>query len=604
MGPDDNYIYVDHSHDDERVYPEEEKIEFGFDNDYQDDEIKDEPVEDEATDNQESETTSQEIGEKLRHKPRRNLHVKSRISDVVMGETRLKPEEVKTVRGEFIEEDDEPLHKPAPRDDYVVEAEIVDDDEELNIFNDNFSDSDNDDEFYFDEENEELNIFNDELPDMNNDKGSDDDVLHIVDNAKKDYLDDIFVGEEIKKEHDSQVPQENDIQMEREVPDIEEPQDEIQNEDPVDENEAQVTQEEAGDGVTYYQGSNDVTSKLRKNNFYYEEERPRSVKESIQGIKKDMRYINKSLKEIENPTQIDYVSVVDRTEEYNPADYLNMPSDDDSDLIIQREEELTFAEKEEQRIEKELNGDALNKEINGDEDVIIPVHQQFQKEELRDQALENIIQSADEDYKEIEKERFQRNNTLKSFDDHKLPGKRPYEDNIVDYVESDDIGLNSSDDLYKQPINKVSDSVKLIVDIEGPIHVNEVINRIKNSCHIKRAGSNLKKTVNSAIVNAENNGEIIRIGDFLYDASNNDVLIRRRNKPNIDLISDEEIAKSIELVLTHKQNITTKQIPKETSRNFGFKSTSKKTASRINSVLDLMIANNRVKIENDFVELK
>ena len=114
----------------------------------------------------------------------------------------------------------------------------------------------------------------------------------------------------------------------------------------------------------------------------------------------------------------------------------------------------------------------------------------------------------------------------------------------------------------------------------------------------------MKKTVNSAISNAENKGEIIKIGDFLYDASNNDVLIRRRNKPNIDLISDEEIAKSIELVLTHNQNITTKQIPKETSRNFGFRSTSKKTATRINSVLDLMIATNRVKIENDFVELK
>ena len=610
LGSDDDYIYVDHSHDDERVYPEEEKIEFGFDDDYNDNEIKEEHVEEEPVDSQESETTSQEIGEKLKHKPRRNLHVKSRISDVVMGETRLKPEEVKTVKGEFIEDDDEPLHKPAPRDDYVVEAEIVKDDEELNIFNDKFSDSDNDNEFYFDEENEELNIFNDELPDMKNDISSDEDVLNIVDNAKKDYLDDIFVSEEVKTETDSQpsvdaeVPQDNDFESQTEVIDIEEPQAEIQNEETAEENESEINPEATGDGVTYYQGSNDVTSKLRKNNFYYEEERPRSVKESIQGIKKDMKYINKSLKEIENPTHIDYVSVVDRTEEYNPADYLNMPSDDDSDLIIQREEELTFAEKEEQRIEKEMNNDALNRAISGEEDVIIPVHQQFQKEELRDQALENIIQSADEDYKEIEKERFQRNNTLKSFDDHKLPGKRSYEENIVDYVESTEIGLNSSDDLYKQPISKVSDSVKLIVDIEGPIHVKEVINRIKDSCHIKRAGSNLKKTVNSAIVNAENNGEIIRIGDFLYDASNNDVLIRRRNKPNIDLISDEEIAKSIELVLTHKQNITTKQIPKETSRNFGFKSTSKKTASRINSVLDLMIANNRVKIVNDFVELK
>jgi hypothetical protein len=56
--------------------------------------------------------------------------------------------------------------------------------------------------------------------------------------------------------------------------------------------------------------------------------------------------------------------------------------------------------------------------------------------------------------------------------------------------------------------------------------------------------------------------------------------------------------------LTYNQNITTNQIAKATSRNFGFRSTSKKTATRINSVLDLMIANNRVKIENDVVELK
>jgi thiamine kinase-like enzyme len=158
--------------------------------------------------------------------------------------------------------------------------------------------------------------------------------------------------------------------------------------------------------------------------------------------------------------------------------------------------------------------------------------------------------------------------------------------------------------LYKKPISNVADSVKLIVDIEGPIHVNEVTKRIKDSCHIKRAGSNLKKTVNAAIADAENTGKIIKIGDFLYDASNNDVVIRKRNKPNIDLISDEEIAKSIELVLTYNQNITTNQIAKATSRNFGFRSTSKKTATRINSVLDLMIANNRVKIENDVVELK
>ena len=141
------------------------------------------------------------------------------------------------------------------------------------------------------------------------------------------------------------------------------------------------------------------------------------------------------------------------------------------------------------------------------------------------------------------------------------------------------------------------------MDIEGPIHVNEVVKRIKDSCGIKRAGANLKKTVNAAINEAENQGYIMRIGDFLYDASDNNVVIRKRVKPNIDLISDEEISKSIELVVLHNPNVTTKQIAKETSRNFGFRSTSKKTADRINGVLDLMIANNKVKINNDIIEL-
>ncbi|WP_405306835.1 DUF3320 domain-containing protein [Methanobrevibacter sp.] len=606
LGSDEDYIYVDHSNDEpvqDEVKEEtvDDRVDLGSDEDYiYVDHSNDEPTDDDYQSNDEEVKDNEISNEPTNtHHKSRDSFVKSRISDVVMGESKLKPQEVKKVKGEFIEDDDLPLHKPVPKDEFVVDAEIVDD--ELNALNDNLPDWD-------EEEDEEWNIFNDNLPDWDNNDDSDD-VLDIVNDAKKEYIDEIFEDTEIdgdRKVFDLEDGPEDapvdDSGIEREIPDY--------NEGNVQDNESYETADEedivqdSGEGVTYYQGSNDVTSKLRKNNFYYEDNKPRSVKDSIRGFKKDMKYINKSLKEIENPTQIDYVSVVDRTEEYDPADYLNMPSDDDSDKIIQREEELTFAEQEEMRIEQEMGMDGLQKDIGGDDNVIVPVHQQYSREELKDQALENIIQSANEDYKEIEKERRKRDNQLRAFDDHKLPGKRKLEDNITDYVEANDIGLNSSDDLYKKPISNVADSVKLIVDIEGPIHVSEVTKRIKDSCHIKRAGANLKKTVNAAIENSENSGSIIRIGDFLYDASNNDVLIRRRNKPNIDLISDEEIAKSIELVLTYNSNISTKQVAKETSRNFGFRSTSKKTATRINSVLDLMIANNRVKIDNDYVELK
>ena len=647
LGSDDDYIYVDHSHDEEHVMDDEpDKVNI------EDFAYKEEYVADDEPDEVHSEEPVEEVQEPPRQRPksRRTNFVKSIIADVVNGESQLEQKEIETVKGEIMEEDEVPIHKPAPRDDSVVEAEIIFDGEELNVLNDDFSDL-NKDEVPLERpapkmdytEGEELNIFTDELPDLHNDDVHDE-AVDIVGRAMEEFLDDVFDNEDLRNEPAGESMFKNDDNNEISHDKVtrdelfesnnsydEEPHDGVVSDDLFEsrhsENESETEKpqvneviieennpareevrkepdEDIGDGVTYYQGSNDVRSKLRKNNFYYDDEKPKSVRDSIKGIKKDMEYINKSLKEIENPTHIDYVSVVDRTEEYDPNDYLSRPNDDDSDKIIEKEEELTFAEKEEQRIEKEMMMDALEKEISSDEDVIVPVHEQFRREELKDQALEDIILSANEDYKEIEKERHMKNNQLKAFDDKKLPGKGNMEDEIISYVQIDDIGLHSSDELYKQPIEKVAKSVKDIVDIEGPIHVKEVTKRIKDSCNIKRAGSNLKKRVNAAIGEAEKSGDIIKIGDFLYDASNNNIIIRKRNKPNIDLISDEEIAKNIETVLLHKSDVTTSQIAKETSRNFGFKSTSKKTATRINSVLDLMIANNKVKIDNDIVELK
>ena len=583
LGSDDDYIYVDHSNDE--VVEETETA----GDDSQDDDFEDKP---------------QEI--KTPNRSKRPNFVKSIISEVVSGETKLEPEEIEVVRGEIIEED-VPLHKPAPKDENVVEAEIVNGQD---YYSEDILEKPTPKKDYF-EEDEELNIFTDELPDLNN-EGYDEiheEATRVIDKAMNEFMKGVLESDDLDIHEDSPIDESiQDRFVDEEIDDAGiNVEDSFVDEEISDDNKTDIFEEEEiteGDAkdtseyeeeIIYFKGANDVTNPLRKNNVYYNEHKNKSIRDSIKGIKKDMQYINKSLNEIENPTQIDYVSVVDRTEEYDPNDYLSRPSDDDSDKIIQMEEE--------QRSENEFMDDSFEMEIPGNDDVIVTVNNPHVREELKDQALEDIIQTADEDYKEIEKERFQSSNKLKAFDDQKLPGKKSLEDEIIDYVQATDIGLTPQNDLYAQPIPKVAQSIKAIVDIEGPVHIKDVTTRIKDSCNIKRAGSNLKKTVKLAVDEAEKSGEIIKIGDFLYDASNNNVVIRKRNKPNIELISDEEIAKSIELVLIHKQNVSTKQIAKEASRNFGFKSTSKKTASRINGVLDLMIANNTVKIVNDYVEL-
>ena len=248
--------------------------------------------------------------------------------------------------------------------------------------------------------------------------------------------------------------------------------------------------------------------------------------------------------------------------------------------------------------------EALKKEIASDENVIIPIHQEEKKKNIEDLELENIIQDADESYKEIEKERFLQNNKLKAFDNKKLPKKgEKIEDNIVEYQKAEDIGIKSSSELYNKSINDLSNVIYNIVKVEGPVHIDEIIKRIKDSCNLKRAGSKLKKTVQEAIDAGEQSGEIIIIEDFLFDSSSNKVAIRKREKPNIDLISKDEIQKNIETILLIKQDLDTKSLTKIAARNFGFKSTSKKTANKINSVLDAMIAEGKVKIDNNILEL-
>ena len=450
LGSDDDYIYVDHSNDE--IVEETEEGNF-------EDEIIDEPPQNEI---------------KIKNNHRKSNYVKSIISDVVSGEPRLKPEEIETVRGEVIEEDNIHFSKPTPKDENVVEAEIINGDDysetlekptpkgenvvEAEIINgDDFSETlekptPKDDYL---EEDEELNIFTDELPDLTHDEY---DKIHeiatnVIDKAMDEFMDEVFDNKEFNESFEEKIKDKyvddeiienksdqninvnepqvdndfvevstdtgmNDAESDNEIV---ESFDEFKDNDIIDgeikENAADennsdiqdiketddskpIDEVSADEEIIYFKGANDVTNPLRKNNVYYNNEhKNKSIRDSIKGFKNDIKYINKSLNEIENPTQIDYVSVVDRTEEYDPDEYLSRPSDDDSDKIIKMEEELTFAEKEEQRIANELDN------IPVEDDVIVTVNNPQVREEVKDQALEEIIQSANEDYKEIEKER-------------------------------------------------------------------------------------------------------------------------------------------------------------------------------------------------------
>ena len=604
LGPDEDYIYVNHSND------EQSSINYSED--------ENEPPEVEVN-------PLKNILFGNRKPKNKDGLSESRFSNTIRGTTRLDltKEEVKTVHGEIID-DDLIENKPAPKDDEVVEVQIISGDYKNNVGVNPLKDKifENNDDIEPQRINNEGIVFKKNVEGVSEMGGKrnirENDFNRIIDETFEHHPDGSLDDEDISNIASALVNKAFDevisdaLDKKNDKNDVSYINNHINDEsydsnNHIDEKPAQNVKptSTSPDGVTYYKGIDDIKSPLRKNNLYYDgdKNKPKSVKDSIKSGIRDIKYIHKSLHEIENPTEVGYVSVVDRTEEYDENDYLEPIQDYEGEEYVPPEEGLTFAEKEELRYERELQMEKLKKELSSDEDTIVTIHEEERREDIKDQALEDIIQIADEDYKEIEKERFKSNNTLKSFDDNKLPKRGNIEDEIVDYKFASDFGLNSQDDLFNQPIGNVSNSINQIISVEGPINVNEVIKRVKDSCHIKRAGSKMKKQVLRAIKESEKSGNIIRIGDFLYDASSNDVVIRRRVKPKIDLISDEEIAKNIETILSHKQSLTTASLTREVARNFGFKSTSRKTSQKIKSVLDSMIADSTVKLYDDIVEL-
>ena len=208
----------------------------------------------------------------------------------------------------------------------------------------------------------------------------------------------------------------------------------------------------------------------------------------------------------------------------------------------------------------------------------------------------------DQDYQELEKERIKEANVLSAVDNTRLTPTGKLEDYIVPYKEIDDVIIKSATEIYDDE-KKVATAVMDIVSAEGPIHVDMVIRRIRESCNLSRAGTKFKEAIFKAIDRNESHMNLIREEDFLF-IDYDQIAVRKRDKPNIDLISDLEIEKAIDLVLSFEKSLKVKELARIVSRTLGFKSTSKKTSTKILEVIDVMIGKEILVNVNDKIEFR
>lgn len=138
-----------------------------------------------------------------------------------------------------------------------------------------------------------------------------------------------------------------------------------------------------------------------------------------------------------------------------------------------------------------------------------------------------------------------------------------------------------------------------IVKFEGPIHTEELIQRIKVRFGVSSVGNNIRSKIQSVIKYTENSKNIFIKNDFLWPNFEPKDILRRRHEvlsAKIEWICDEEIKKAVSFVLNSQYSTPLEDLIVQASRVLGIKTTHKNTWERIEKLVQSEIENNELTL--------
>ena len=178
----------------------------------------------------------------------------------------------------------------------------------------------------------------------------------------------------------------------------------------------------------------------------------------------------------------------------------------------------------------------------------------------------------------------------------KVEVDQPSTEKEYDYYEND----IDCDDFYSLNDSDVIEVIEDIIRTEAPIHREEIYNRLKNVYGVK-ATKKFKLAIDSMISKLLQHSHEIYVKNNFYYIFKRDIVVRKRIKPNIDYISDDEIIEAITQVLILNNSVKIDQLAKLVSKLFGFKSLSAKTANKLNEVISFLRFSDKLEIDSSSI---
>ncbi|MGJ7038880.1 very-short-patch-repair endonuclease [Shinella sp. BE166] len=155
---------------------------------------------------------------------------------------------------------------------------------------------------------------------------------------------------------------------------------------------------------------------------------------------------------------------------------------------------------------------------------------------------------------------------------------------------------DTSVELHEAPLGILVNLVKQTVEVEGPIHSDEIVTRIRTAWGLQRAGNRIDGHIGNAIRHAVGSGDILRSGDFLLWPSAT-VVLRDRSVASstslrrLELLPPMEIDEGLKSLIANSLGATEDEAVNAVSRGLGFKATSSQLRETIRNRIAVLKTN-------------
>jgi len=145
-----------------------------------------------------------------------------------------------------------------------------------------------------------------------------------------------------------------------------------------------------------------------------------------------------------------------------------------------------------------------------------------------------------------------------------------------------------------------------VVQVESPVHISEVARRVCTESGVKRPGKRVQDALEEAVSELVRSGRVFRRGDFLWSTDMTRPPVRDRSglpatSRKLEMVSDEEMAEAICVVVGRSYGIARDQTPARAAKLLGFSRTTQAIKDRSDSVTNGLLSEGRLEADGNLL---